>query len=274
MRIKQSTSFPHPVLSASTGDYRDRIFQVELEVFESAGAGDVRLAGRMALNDPVILALVESGKASAGLMVTCQDTYVDRFEKCSIPDIDLRLPGGLLRGTVHVQGVVIATEDNLCLESDRIDAEFPPESRVVAQGDFIAVSEELNFEAGLEKLAPLESVFRLKRSESTPEGRFELGFDSEAIEIFAPPLLYDVLYNLRQTAMKDLLLSAIYLPVVMSALDAMRDGEYVDRRWCTVITSRCNSEQIDIKRGDLATSAQKLLDGPLGSLKTVIDKVG
>src|SRR5690606_17459299 len=151
--------------------------------------------------------------------------------------------------------------DRISLESEQIDAEFPPDSKMVQKGNFIALTPELRFEAGLEKLAPLESIFRLKKSEGVREGHVEIDCDSEAIEILASPSLYDVLYNLRQTSLKDLLLPALYLPVVMSVLDAMRQDDYADRRWYGVMLARCNAEGIDIHQGDLAASAQKLLDG-------------
>lgn len=272
MRIRPSTSFPYPVLSESTGDYRDRTFGITLEVSEVPAVGSVVLEGTMVLDDEPVREVIRIGKAVTGLMITCQDTYLDQFVECPLGDIKVDLSGGQVRGAVFVRGAVVAAEDGLPLESGQIDAEFPPDARVVRKGEFIALTPEMRFEAGLEKLAPLESIFRLKKSEGVREGHVEIDCESEAIEVLASPSLYDVVYNLRQTSMKDLLLPALYLPVVMSVLDAMRQDGYADRRWYGVMRARCDVEGIDVKQGDLAVSAQRLLGGPLDLLKSVIEK--
>lgn len=273
MRIKSSTSFPYPVLAEETGDYGDQAFRIELEVEETPATCDVKFRGNMTLEDPSIRDLIGSGQARSGLMISCLGTYFDHFAPMPIGDIDLTLPNGMVRGSVHVRGVVIAVVGNLRLDSDSIDLEFSNESRSVPQGGFVALTNELSFEAGLEKLAPLESIFRLKRQEGVAPGTFEIDLDSEAVEILVSPSLHDFLGLLRSHAMKDTLLSSLYLPVVMSVLDAMGDEGYADRRWHSVINARCNAEGIDVKHVDLATSAQKLLDGPLGSLQNLLEKV-
>lgn len=276
MRIKQSTSFPHPVLAEHTGDYGNQKFVINLEIEEEPSAGAVFLIGSAAIDDSSIQELIETGLAKFGLMIHCQDTYLDQFVECPAGEIKLNLSGGRVRGTVHVRGVVIATQEVQRLKSENIDDEFPADARVVHQGDFIALTPELSFEAGLEKLVPLEAIFRLKRSEDTSEGQFQLEWDSESIEIYAHPDLYDVLHSLReQASMRDLLIPSLYLPVVMSTLDAMREeDDFANRRWYSVVSARCKAEGIDIKSiDDLAEAAQKLLDAPLGLLKTVAERV-
>lgn len=274
MRVKPFTSFPHPILAGHTGDYGDRAFLLQLEIEEDPSQGAVLLQGKAVMDDPSITLLVESGKAKLGLMIHCQDTYLDQLMECHLGEIKLNLSGGRVRGTVHVRGVVVAAQDGLTLDSKHIVDEFPLDARTAQAGDFIALTEELSFEAGLEKLAPLESIFRLKKSAEIEEGQFQLGLDSESIEILAHPGLYDVLHSLReQAAMKDLLLPSLYLPVVMSVLDAMRSGEYADKRWHSVMSARCNAEAIDVKNAELEVVAQKLLDTPMKWLKTVVGRM-
>ncbi|WP_440225330.1 hypothetical protein ACQQ2N_08755 [Dokdonella sp. MW10] len=270
MRIRPDTSFPYPVLSDSTGDYGEKKFDLTLEIVETPSTARVILEGSMHLDDEALRRTIDTGKAKSGLMITCVGTYFDRFQECDLNDVRIDLAGGKVRGTVYVRGVLLATQNNVTLESESINAEFPAASRTVQKGDFLALTEEFRFEAGLEKLARLESIFRLKKVTDLPEGRFVSDFESEAIHILAPPSLYDTLYNLRANAMKNLLLPALYLPVVMSALDAMRSGNFDDRRWHVVMKARCDAAGIDVN-GDLAEAAQKLLDGPLGLLKPVVE---
>lgn len=274
MRVKPFTSFPHPVLAGHTGDYGDRAFSLQLEIEEEPDQGAVSLQGNAVIDDPSITLLVESEKAKFGLMIYCQDTYLDQLVECPLGAIKLNFSGGRVRGTVHVRGVVVAAQDGLTLDSEHIVNEFPIDAKVARAGDFIALTEELSFEAGLEKLAPLESIFRLKKSDEIQESQFQLGLDSESIEILAHTTLYDVLYSLREQAtMKDLLLPSLYLPVIMAVLDAMRSGEYADKRWHGVMSARCNAEGIDVKNVELEVAAQKLLDTPMKWLKTVVERM-
>lgn len=273
MRIKPSASFPHPILAESTGDYGDRTFQLELSVQEDADHGHAILCGTMALDDPSIQGFIAAGQASAGLMITCQDTYLDSFVRCRPGSVHIDLSGGIVRGQVLIRGVVVAGRDNLELDSSWIDSEFPAEARVVGAGDLIALSNEMRFEAGLEKLAPLESIFHLKLHEDVAEGNFKVDLEGESIDILAAPGLHGFLSLLREQPMRDTLLSSLFLPVVMSVLEAMGDeNAYADKRWFAVMSARCNAEGIDVKHGDLAESAQKLLESPLGSLQKVFER--
>lgn len=267
MRIKPSTSFPHPILSPGTGDYGDRTFQLVLAVQENPESGHAVLSGTMTLDDPSIHESLNSEHAVSGLMVTCLDTYWDNFHHHPLGDIHIDLSDGKVRGPVFVRGVVVA-KNELTLDSKWIDPEFPPHARIVKPGDLIALTEELRFEAGLEKLAPLESIFHLKLHEDVAEGVFKIDLESEAIEILVAPSLHGFLSLLRGQRMKDTLLSSLFLPVVMAVLEAMRgEDAYSEKRWYSVMNARCNAEGIDLKNGDIADAAQKLLDSPLGSLQ-------
>ena len=273
MRIKASASFPHPILSESTGDYGDRAFTLALGVQEEPESGHAVLIGSMTLDDPSIQALIESGQAVSGVMITCLDTYLDTFERHPLGEVHIDLSGGKVRGPVFARAVVVSAKDEIALGSEWIDAEFPPHSRIVQSGDLIALSEELRFEAGLEKLAPLESIFHLMLYEDAKEGVFMLDLENESIGILVAPRLHGFLSLLRGQQRKDTLLSALFLPVVMAVLDAMKeDGSQADKRWYSVMSARCNAEGINLTNCDLAEAAQKLLDSPLGSLQRLFER--
>ena len=107
------------------------------------------------------------------------------------------------------------------------------------------------------------------------EGVFKVDLEGEAIEILVAPRLHGFLSLLRGQQQKDTLLSSLFLPVVMSVLEAMRSEDaYAGKRWHSVMSARCGAENIDIKSGDLADMAQKLLDSPLGSLQKVFERLG
>lgn len=275
MRIDKGISFPHPILSAETQDYSTGNFELALSVQESANCSDATLRGNLTLDERSIQELLDSGKAKSGVMITCRDTYLDRFDERPPGNISILLENGIVRGTVHVRAVVIAAQDELRLDSEHIDKEFPDGARIVNTGDFLALSDELRFEAGLEKLAPLESIFTLVKHEDVPKGSFKINPDEEAIQIMVHPDLHTFLGLLRGRAdMCDVMLSSVFLPAIMSVLDIMRgESDFQDRRWHGVMMARCKAEGIDIGNQDLAESAQKLLDAPLNSLQGIIERL-
>lgn len=273
MLIKPSTGFAHPILAAHTSDYGDRRFEIEIEVDEIPAAGEARIKGHAVIDDDAVLSMIRDGDAVFGLMCECPGTYFQKFFPTSPDSFVLDFKGGTLRGRVSVQGMIAAVSDGVSLKSSSIVADYPPHTRTIAAGDFIALTSIHTFEAGLEKLLPMESIFRLASEEDVEPGRFRLDLDSEAIVILAHPSLYETIYQLRGTRLRDVLLPALYLPVVMNVLDVMREDEFSDRRWHNVLTARCSNEGINLKDADLAVAAQKLLDSPLGLLNGVFKEM-
>lgn len=274
MRIKDSARFPHPVLSNQTQDYGILSLTAELDVEEHPDTGGLFLVGQLGIEDSGILELVERGEAIAGVMVTCRDTYYDDLHLTGLEQFRLDLSGGKLRGRTNIRGVVVAAADKLALTSSFINDEFPADSRCANAGDVIAITEEFPYEVGLEKLAPLESIFHLKLMPDVPDGEFRINLDSESIDILASSGLHGVLSIVRENRARDVLLSALYLPTLMQVLDAMRDvGQHEGRRWHAVMSARCTAEGIDIATCDLAEAAQHLLNRPLQALGKVLEGV-
>jgi hypothetical protein len=274
MHIKDSASFPHPVLSRQTLDYGALSLTVELDIEESPDVGHLFLNGTLGIDDTEILELVRRGDANAGIMVTCRDTYYDHFHVTGTEQFRLDLSGGKLRGRTNIRAVVVAATDRIGLASSFIDPEFPMDSRFADAGDIIASSEEFAYEVGLEKLAPLESIFRLKLLPDVPEGEFQINLEGESIDILASADLHGMLSIVRDNRARDVLLSSLYLPTLMSVLEAMKeDGQYEGKRWHTVMAARCSAEGIVIANCDLAQAAQRLLDRPLRAIGKVIEGV-
>ncbi|MCI1151924.1 hypothetical protein [Stenotrophomonas maltophilia] len=274
MRIKDSASFPHPVLSKQTLDYGALSLTVELDIEESPDVGNLFLNGTLGIDDTEILELVRRGDANAGIMVTCRDTYYDHFHVTGTEQFRLDLSGGKLRGRTNIRAVVVAATDRIGLASSFIDPEFPMDSRFADAGDIIASSEEFAYEVGLEKLAPLESIFRLKLLPDVPEGEFQINLEGESIDILASADLHGMLSIVRDSRARDVLLSSLYLPTLMSVLEAMKeDGQYEGKRWHTVMAARCSAAGIDIANCDLAQAAQRLLDRPLRAIGKIIEGV-
>jgi hypothetical protein len=274
MLIRPSTTFAHPVLSPHTDDYGDCGFDISLEVEEAPNVGEVKLKGLCNLDEPASRQLIDSGQATLGVVVECLETYFQTFIPVSADGFTLEFCAGELRGRVAVQAVAAASRDGVQLESEFIPSDYPPHTKRLGIGDVIALSGIHTFEAGLDKLLPMESIFHLISSEEVADGMFQVGLDTEAVRLEVHPKLYSTIYGIRGTSLRDILLPSLFLPAVMNALDAMRSGGYEGQRWHRVIEARCNNEGIIIDSNtDLALSAQRLLDGPLGLLRNMFKEV-
>lgn len=269
MLIKPTTGFVYPVLSEHTSDYRARNFEVELLIEETPTNGEVSIAGSASIDDPEINHLIAKQVAGFAISCECRDTYFENFTLQDPAGFSLRYPPGTLRGRVAVQAMVVALRDDIKLISKSIVQDYPEHTRVLSAGDFAALSRIHTFEAGMDKLVPMESIFRLLSDPDMESGYFRVNTDAESIEIHTPRALYDVIYRLRGTRSRDVLLPALFLPVVMSVLDMMGEEDFSDRRWYQVIKSRLNNDGISVKSDGILRAAQELLAGPLARLEYV-----
>lgn len=270
MLIRPTSAFAHPVLSPSTDDYGDRIFDISLDIEEAPDVGEVVVKGRYELDDAEVENLLRSKLAISGVIVESLETYFQIFVPISGSSFTLEFTGGELRGRVAIQAVVAAATDDVPLRSPYISSEYPPHTQQLKAGDVVAASSIHWFEAGQDKLLPMESIFRLVASDDVEDGVFQIGLDSEAILIEVNRKLYDTIYGIRGSSMRDILLPSLFLPAVMNALDAMRTPGSEGLRWYRVIEARCSNEGILLDHNtDLSLAAQCLLRGPLGVLSNL-----
>lgn len=273
MLIRPTTAFAHPVLSPHTDDYGDRTFDISLEIAETPEAGEVVLRGHYDLDDTDVTELIRNSQATVGVVVESLETYFQTFVPLSGTAFTFEFKKGELRGRVAIQAVVAAAEDGVSLGSLHIAPDYPTHTKHLQAGDVIAASSIHWFEAGLDKLLPMESIFRLIANDDIDKGMFQVGLDTEAIQIEVNRKLYDTIYGIRGSSMRDILLPSLFLPAVMNALDAMRTSGNEGLRWHRVIEARCSNEGISLDPNtDLAWAAQRLLEGPLGLLGTLFNE--
>lgn len=273
MRVRETTSFPHPLLSPHTSDYKNGEFSLELDdVKETLPDGHVTLKGRIILKEPDLAWLRDKGSLCAGLMITCRDTYLDQWYKLEKDQFRLELKGGCVRGAVHVQAMIVAIED-VVLPDTGLVAGFTEYSRTIRAGSPVAISLEQQLETGFDKMVAMESIFSLSPDESVADNMFMVDTDSESIHIRAAVGLFEDIQRLRGTTSRNVLLSALYLPVMMEVLDVFRSGEFSDHRWHRIIRAKCNASGITLDENteNIAEIAQQLLHAPLGLLARTVE---
>lgn len=273
MKLNDSLRFPHPVLGMEAGgDYLEGRIITKVEVKESPGTGAVEIAGTIDVTHHGVRTLIERGDIRCVLVVSCLDTYLIDHYAIGVGDFKIDIDDGRLRGTVLVRPVLEVTADQITLPDDKLHPEFSSDNLSVRRGDVAGIGAEFRFEAGLDKLVPLESVFRLIKSPDLKESRFELITDKQAVEIAVSPSLYDQISAMRNsTGARNVLLSSLYLPCVLELLSIAYADPQPELRWYQAIESRCRQLGIELDGKDLASKAQRLLGNPLGGLYKAVE---
>jgi hypothetical protein len=72
---------------------------------------------------------------------------------------------------------------------------------------------------------------------------------------------------------RAILLNSVYLPVLMTVLDAIRGGDPVHqaKRWHRVITAKLTALGLRLEGSDLLLVAQSLFRSPLGKLEPFLE---
>lgn len=273
MRISDKTRFPHPVLGPDTGDFVVGEFSVEVEVKENRSTGAVTLDHTITLTEPGITALVESNQASVGCIIRCVDTFFSDLRQMAWPTGRTDFPPGLLLNRVSLRPIVWLKTDLSDWDPRTIHHEFePPVS--LNNGDVIAVGEELIISVGQAKLAPIESIFDLVKSEDIPEGMFEVDTTGHRIALLVNNEMFQTLAQLRLKADgSEILMSSIYMPALMEVLDALRnkDQSYEHLRWHQPFLAKCDLKGIRIEPNmSILKAAQILLERPVVRLNKLI----
>jgi hypothetical protein len=162
----------------------------------------------------------------------------------------------------------VASQEISDFQCEELHEEFGTAPWAFQSSDVLAVAPEVTINVGLEKLAPMESIFSLSISDEVPEGRTRVKLDEQRITILASKKTVEGLNRLRTSGFGKLsLLNGVYLPVLMQVLDALKSGGggiYQEYRWHSVFEATCTHLKIDLENPDLLEDAQSLFKSPLG----------
>jgi hypothetical protein len=277
MRVTESSRFPHPVLSPNSGDFATGEFDLRLAVIETPSTGALTIEHDTVLSEPAVRKLVESGRAVVGCFVRCDDTYFTELRRLSWPRGKSDFVPGTLLNRVTLRPLIWLEDDLPEWSPESVHSEFElPIS--LANGDVLAIGSEYVLSVGPAKLAPLESIFELKKSDEIPEGIIRLDPDADRILILVAPETFETVSLLReQHSGLPVLMNGVYLPAVMELLEMLRSGtaDYADRRWFSPFAAKCDAKAIDIQgTHSLLDSAQELLERPSQHLTRLVTDAG
>ncbi|HHK8148917.1 hypothetical protein AB6T09_02350 [Serratia marcescens] len=272
MKIKNNMRFPFPVLGPLTEDYTDSDFSFEkFSAIEDRNSWNIIISGAINIGSNEIKSYIIERKAKCVIYITCNDTYYSSCEEIDIDSWKIIIPSGKVKGKVQIRPIIYTSEDKLNLQDEKINPEFGNEI-IIPEFSPIAIGLQAEFTAGYEKLAPMESIFKLIKSNDIPDGSFDIQLDNSTIDILVSPSIHKIICNLRGNVhTRNMLLSSIYLPAVMQIFSALSKGYLSEQRWVKVFKERCDSFNINYSNDDEhLKNAQKILSNPLMLLEDAI----
>jgi hypothetical protein len=275
MKLNETAAFSQPVLRPGVQDWTHGSLDCELSIEEAPEAGTVRMSGRLTLDQPAIRDLIASGKLACGVVVTCLETCYSLMHRTGLDPWQIDLDRGSVRGTVMIRPVVFTLQAPVRLPDSEVHPEFDESSLTVGPFQLVAFGPELRFEAGLEKLIPMESVFKIVPDERITEPQFQLGTETQSVEIRVSMRLFDDIAKLRSNALaRELLLSSLYLPCIMKLLAQAAGEQREELRWYRALQASCRQHGIELEGADsveIPDKAQVLLGYPLGRLCSTVE---
>lgn len=274
MKLSEAFRYPHPVLSETSGDYIQDSLELVLEVDEQPQNGALTMRYDLKIDSVTIHRELELELAAPFLSVVCRDTFYSEFIPIQPGKGDVKIGGGWLCGAVAVRAVVVRLADGY-IEASGLQSDYSTSKFGVKAGALLGWTVPLRFSVGMDKLAPMESVFKLSRDESLPKDAIGVSPDGDYISIRAPDELLQTISALRSTKSgQSVVLSAVYMPAIMSVLESLKDdGSYEGQRWHRILTAKAQSLGLDLTREDSLSSVQMLLKGPLARLKVCAEKM-
>lgn len=273
MKLSDDAHFPHPVLTAEPVDYTTATITWSLSGKEAINSGAVQLTGEIEIGHPDFVTLIADGALALGLQVVCLGTYYNRFMPLpGLGNFGVTIEAGQLLGDVSVRPIIYANAKTP-MPWTGVHTEFGKSPFEIQPGDVAGFGDEARFFVGLEKLAPLESIFVLKRNDEMRDPKFALETQGQVVEINVSAELFETIEAIRGSQARDILLPSLYTAAIMELLAAAHEDPQGDKRWFRVLTTRCEYMGIQLNGRDLASAAQKLLGNPMGVIRSVFERI-
>ncbi len=277
MKITDDTRFPHPVLDAENGDYLTGQFGIALGVAEALDRAEVALDYQVTLDESQLRDAVGNDVAGVGIFVSCRDTYFSQLIPLGLEPSRFTFEPGALAGRVSVRPVIWARKPVHSYSLSNCHAEFGGGTTDFSVGTILGLADEVIINVGREKLAQIETIFALARSDELAANSLNVVLDDEKIKILAAGNIYDTVNTLRGLEHgRPIILNSVYLPAVMQVLDSLKGGtsSYEGRRWFRVFSAKCDHLRINTESPDLWADAQRLLEAPFAEIDAKKEKLG
>ncbi|HEX3665812.1 MAG TPA: hypothetical protein VHU23_11330 [Rhizomicrobium sp.] len=276
MKLSGDIRFPHPVLGLDTNDYTAGEFLSAIRVKEDFSQSTIEISVDTTVSDAALTNLITAGKASAGVFITCPATYFNVARPVQLGVSNLRFSAGSLWGRVVIRPFIWSNETISKWQNPNVHHEFSQDGFELAKGTLLAAGDEHAFSVGRDKLAPIESIFEMRRATDYPTGKMTVSLDNQKIVILLSSDVHEAVSNLRANSIgRVVLMNSVYLPAIMEVLSMLADGEgnHEGLRWHSAFIAKCDHLGISTTSPKIFEDAQKLLEAPAAGMRFVAERI-
>jgi hypothetical protein len=275
MRFDSQVIYPHPVLRQDVEDYEDGDFQAVVTFAVSQSQTDVVITASYDLSVPELLTLIDNGKARAGLLINCRDTFYRKiFALPAGAQEVINIDGGQLHGEVVVVPIIYALEEIADFTSDDFADDFDGLSFTLKPGDFLAHEEPEVIYLEREAFEPVESIITLTTDPTKNGYEWDLRFEQDQIEIVVSNELSEKIQVARNNTNHTLvLINSMYFSAIQSAISYLAADPDLETKWANVIRQKCISKGLtNFETEEPNIIAQRLLNHPIEKLSMHVFK--
>ena len=267
MKLSSDMLFAHPVLSSTSTDYRDALFDADFIVAIERDNLDV--TATLTLKCADLNALLESGGAGSGFYLIGSQTYENRLIEMRPGSAQHRFKASDFFGTIRIRPVVWSKKPCSNWQSEFLNPEYQGVAHFPA-ATVLAVGDEQAFSVDRERLKPFESIFSLVALEELQQGQIAVDTDRDKITISATAQTKASIEGIRNNPTgRSFLLNAVYFPAVIQVLNDIANdrGRCESRPWFRIFAAKCAAAGIELENPDYLRDAQRLLGYPFRKIE-------
>lgn len=269
MRFDSQVVYPHPVLRPDVEDYEDGDFEVTATYAASEDYMSVVVSASYHLSVPELIALVDAGNASVGILINCRDTFFREIMPLRQGvESKFAINGGRLHGEVLMVPIVYATSPIKSYTSKDLAKDFDGHTFDLMPGDLLAHEHPEIFWLEREAFEPVESIITLITIDNKMGFEWDVMLDDDQIKIEVSPELSEFIQVARSNSTNTLvLINSIYFSALQSAVEYLQEDTEIDLKWANVIKQKCLTLGVsEIDSEEPHRIAQRLLGRPIEKL--------
>jgi len=230
--VNPEIDYPFPVVKNDLSDYKSSKFITEITVTPENNG--YKIDTQISINNKEITLLLEAGKASVGVYIQCDTTWLREIHRVSLGNDSFILSTQDVHHRVYICPVITANEKITAFSSDDFVDEYKGMSFIIHPGDPLAIGEVKYFDADYEddilrKGDPIISV------DSNPTVKdMYFGLESDVLVVYVPEKVKNAFTAMKISPEKYSVLSVMfYLPAITEGVRCLAENEerYVAYEW-------------------------------------------
>ena len=261
-----SRIIPHPVLYASSIDYRDGLtFDMDVGDAMYTIEGNITLSVKFTLHSRFMNQLIRDKMAKIILRTRCSKTHQrDMFEVGGL-EYELNLPSSNYVDKIKIDSYITTNDTIKSFRSKEHHPEFQGVTITVPEGGILAHGS--GGEILIDLLPTISSAIDIQLNPDLDDGQYRFDLGSDKIIIYLNTTTMQKIEMLRKSN-PNVLFPSLYMSALTHAIQNIEEGR--ERKWEEALKKTLTGQQIKINQEDLQSKAyeyaQTLLENPIQNI--------